>query len=205
MSKKKIVPEFWDSFTSFVEEFKDESDRAAVILGAAKLDALLGQILDRHLLPSLSSNDELLEGDSPLATFSSRINISYRLGLIDAHFAKSLHLVRRIRNSFAHEISGVSLQTGSHSDRLKSLIIPLHDIPFFSFFRNHFFGDSNNSSNFRACLALMAARLEGRLEDTKTVSPDEAYRFILESWKDEKFNENDSKNIEGSDGSHGVS
>jgi hypothetical protein len=33
-------------FSSYVGEFKGESDRAAVILGAAKLDSQLGQILE---------------------------------------------------------------------------------------------------------------------------------------------------------------
>jgi len=51
-----------DRYMKFMNEFKDESDRAAVILGAAKLDTLLYQILDRHFLPSLSASDELLEG-----------------------------------------------------------------------------------------------------------------------------------------------
>src|SRR2546422_8611501 len=96
----------WDAFAKFVDEFKGESDRAAVILGAAKLDATLGQILDRHLRPSLSSSDELLDGDSPLSTFSARIAVCYRLGLISSEFAKTLHQVRKIRNSFAHELSG---------------------------------------------------------------------------------------------------
>jgi hypothetical protein len=190
LSKPKIPP-FWESFTAFVNEFKDESDRAAVILGAAKLDALLAQILDRHLLPCLGNNDELLDGDSPLSTFSARINICYRLGLITPEYAKSLHLVRRIRNSFAHEISGVSLQTGSHSDRLKSLIVPLQNLPFFSTFRNYYFGEASPPNDFRACLALMAARLEALLENVTPCNSQGAWQFILEGWRDEKIDQSD--------------
>ena len=177
----------WAAFKEFVDEFKGESDRAAVILGAAKLDALLAQMLDRYLLPSLGSSDELLEGDSPLSTFSSRINVSYRLGLITPDFAKSLHLVRRIRNSFAHEISGVSLSSGSHSDRLKSLLLPFLPLPFFKEFRAHFFGEETSKSNFRACLSLMAARLETRLNATTQTSNVEAYNVILKAWENEEI------------------
>lgn len=174
----------WTSFQAFVAEFKEESDRAAVVLGAAKLDSLLAQILDRFLLPSLSSNDELLEGDSPLATFSSRINVCYRLGLITSDFAKSLHLVRRIRNAFAHETSGCSLTTGSHSDRLKSLLLPLRHLPFFIAFRDHFFKSEGQSAEFRACLSMMAARLESKLNTISQVDGSNSQSFIKTEWMD---------------------
>lgn len=173
----------WGHFRKFVDEFKDESDRAAVVLGAAKLDSLLQQILDRHLLPSLSSSDELLDGDSPLATFSSRINASYRLGLVTAEFAKQLHLIRRIRNAFAHETSGCSLEHGPHADRLKSLLLPFLPLPFFKKFKEEFFGESKTlGSSFKACLAIMAARLEFRLLHTVTINSDEAWNCIRADW-----------------------
>jgi len=181
----------WSAFRRFVDEFKQESDRAAVILGAAKLDALLCQILDRHFLPALGSNDELLEGDSPLSTFSSRINIGYRLGLISAEFAKALHLVRKIRNSFAHDASGVTLASGPHSDRIRTLTLPLVNLPFFIHFRERFFEDESQPATFRACLALMIARLEFRLMATQTVLNDEAWNFVLKSWADDELNEQD--------------
>ncbi len=181
----------WNAFEAFVKEFKGESDRAAVILGAAKLDALLAQILDRFLLPSTGSSDELLEGDSPLSTFSSRINACYRLGLISAQFAKSLHLVRRIRNGFAHELSGCSLDSGSHSDRLRSLLAPLRPLPFFASFRDHFFGEVTPSAEFKACLAMMAARLETRLFNTEPVSTDKIWNFPQSSWANDVVSKED--------------
>lgn len=183
----------WTAFNIFVEEFKGENDRAAVILGAAKLDSLLMQILDRFLLPSLSSNDELLDGDSPLSTFNARINVCYRLGLISSEFAKSLHLVRRIRNAFAHDTSGCSLSTGAHTDRLKSLLLPLRPLPYFSEFRDHFFGEATPAAEFRACLAMMAARLESRLIITVPVAG-EPWKFIKKSWADDKTTKADEPN-----------
>jgi len=184
----------YSAFQTFVDEFKGESDRAAVILGAAKLDSLLAQILDHVLLPSLSSTDELLEGDSPLATFSSRINVCYRIGIITPEFAKSLHLVRRIRNGFAHELSGCSLDSGSHSDRVKSLLLPLKSLPFFTHFRSIFFGESSPSNNFKACLSMMAARLESRLLNSKPFSSENQWTFVMRSWADEKITKADEPN-----------
>src|SRR5688572_21694479 len=91
----------YQELREFIDEFKSESDRAAVILGAAKLDLLLYQLIQGVLVPSTSKVDELLDGDSPLGTFSSRITIAHRLKLIDDNFCRALNLIRKIRNSFA--------------------------------------------------------------------------------------------------------
>ena len=99
-----------------------ETDRAAVILGTSNLDILLYQILQKYLLPCASSGDDLFEGDGPLSTFRSKIDLSYRLGLIDGACSRALHLIRRIRNDFAHEVSTVALNTGTHRDKVRSLV-----------------------------------------------------------------------------------
>lgn len=126
-----------DGFPDFIGEFIKESDRAAVILGAAKIDSLLGHILDKYLLPSTSSNDDLLEGDSPLASFSARIKICHRLGLIDDHCAKLLNVFRRLRNGFAHEVTQSSLSHGSARDRVISMAEPFLESPFFQLVLKH--------------------------------------------------------------------
>ena len=112
------------NFVSFMNEFVKESDRAAVVLGAAKMEALLGVLLSKFLLPNTGSNDELLEGDSPLATFSSRIKACHRLGLIDSQFASLLHTFRKLRNTFAHEVAEGSLCSGAARDRVLALAEP---------------------------------------------------------------------------------
>lgn len=116
----------------FFKEFVTESDRAAVILGAAKLDLQLYQLLFKVLLPNASSRDDLLDGEGPLSMFSAKINMSYRLGLIDSHLARSLHLIRKIRNAFAHEVEGCKLESGSHKERVKQLIAPLESYELFT-------------------------------------------------------------------------
>ena len=110
-----------DDFGDFMTEFISESDRAAVILGAARVEALLGQILEKFLLPCVGSKDELLEGDAPLSTLSSRIKICHRLGIIDDQFAQLLNTFRRLRNGFAHEVTHSSLSVGSARDRVASM------------------------------------------------------------------------------------
>src|SRR5438270_10281747 len=38
--------------------------------------------------------------------------------------SRALHLIRRIRNSFAHEVSGAKLDSGPHRDRIRELAAP---------------------------------------------------------------------------------
>ena len=178
-----------DEFISFVQEFDSETDQAAVILGAAKLDTLLYQLISKLLLPSTTSIDELLEGESPLGTFSSRINITYRLGLIDAAFAKALHLIRKIRNAFAHELSGCTLDSGAQRDRVKELVLPFRDIPIIKQFEEIFFEKpkhSGPSAEFRIILSVMIVGLEHAILRVKPISNDKVFKLILDHWKEWK-------------------
>jgi len=160
MSVEKTID--FEGFKAFVEEFAGETDRAAVILGAAKLDTLLYQLLGKVLVPYPSGQDDLLDGDSPLSTFSSRINAAYRLGLIDAQFCRALHLIRRIRNAFAHELSGSTLDSGPHRDRVKELVLPYKGLPFVQEFGKRYFKGKKPgpSADFGIILAIMIFRLD---------------------------------------------
>jgi hypothetical protein len=183
----------WKEYKGFVNEFEDETDRAAVILGAAKLDTLLYQLLGRFFLPSPTGKDELLDGDSPLSTFSSRINVAFRLGLIDAPFARALHLIRRIRNSFAHELTGCNLDSGAHRDRVKELVLPFKGLTIIKDFDDAFFSErkhSGPSAEFRTVLGIMIGRLEIAILKVISIKNDRALELTIETWKKEKTKKN---------------
>lgn len=168
---EKFVDDVFPHFDEFLREFEHESDRAAVILGAAKLDYLLYQILYKFLLPNVGSNDELLAGDSPLSTFSAKTHMAYRLGIIDSEFARALHLTRRIRNAFAHETSGCKLETGPHRDRVRELIAPFTKFPTFHSSKKIFFSNkSGAAADFFTALAIMVLRLEAIFSKITTVN-----------------------------------
>jgi len=97
-----------DLFDTFAEDLLGERNaRPLIIIGASKVDNLLFQILNGYLLPKRAKpkdHDELLEGDRPLATFSARIKICYRLGLIDETLYLALERLRALRNPSAHSI-----------------------------------------------------------------------------------------------------
>lgn len=170
-SKESSSTRQYDDFCEFVNEFKEESDRAAVVLGASKLDQLLGVVLERFLMPCPNSSDQLFSHNGPLGTFSSKIDLCHRLGLIDTEFCKAIHLVRRIRNSFAHEVYGASLNNGAHKDRIKSLYSPLKNAQGVSWLRDRFFnGVDDSRADFSTALGLMVARLDGLIDRLPTIS-----------------------------------
>ena len=166
MSNEQISSE---EFRSFAGEFKNESDRAAVVLAAAKLDYLLRATLECFLMPCSTGDDELLDADRPLSTFSARINITARLGLITPDLARALHLVRKIRNSFAHEHGGVSLAAGPHRDRLDALVQPMQANWAFKFMLTYFDGLETPGTLFRGAVALLMLRLSGLADHVKQV------------------------------------
>src|SRR5215218_364628 len=92
-----------DEFKEFYVEYSKESDKAAVIMGIEKLDNLLFQILNKILIPNPSQKDDLFDTDMPLSTFSSKINLCYRLGIVDNLTTKSLNLMKKIKADMINE------------------------------------------------------------------------------------------------------
>jgi len=168
-----------EAFDEFVRQFKEETDRAAVILGASKLDSLITQLVNHFLVPNYSKNDDLFDGDSPLSTFSAKINLAFRLGLIDAQFAKALHIVRRIRNNFAHGVYDDKLDSGTHRDRIRELTALLNKSPLFLEVKEIYFSDkSGPASDFFTVITLMTARLDTLLIKITPLAGSKAYSII---------------------------
>ena len=96
-------------FDAFADDLLSErSGRPLVIIGASKIDGLLSDILKAFLLPKRAKSkedDELLEGDRPLATFSAKIKVCYRLALIDDTLCQALEKLRSMRNLSAHAVA----------------------------------------------------------------------------------------------------
>lgn len=108
-------------------QFQKESDRAAVILVVSIIDENLQTLLKSYLVATPSSNDSLFDSaTSPLSNFSSKIDIAHRIGLVSSKFARDLHIVRKIRNSFAHDIYGCNFENGSVLSRIRELENSFH-------------------------------------------------------------------------------
>ena len=162
-------------------DLADESDRAAVIIAAAKLDNELRDLIVSRLVPSPTSEDDLVDGDRALGAFSARIKMAYRLGLIDAEVARSLDIVRRIRNQFAHEAHASSLSSSEHVQRVKELAKPFarspryHNVAAWGRVKEPL----SARAEFVACVTLLASWLRAATLLTRPLSQHSALKVDL--------------------------
>jgi hypothetical protein len=106
----------------FVVGLAREGERAAVVLGAARLDVSLENLLKKLMHPHPGGSDNLFDSQRPLSSFSTKIALAYRLGVIDRSFEHALQMVRKIRNDFAHSIAVASLSAPPYKNQLNELI-----------------------------------------------------------------------------------
>ena len=130
--KKENNEHQWTA-TYLRDQFHKESDRAAVILSASLLDEALTTLIRTFLIPCSSAKDVLFEeATSPLSNFSSKIDLAHRLGLISSKLSRDIHLIRKIRNSFAHDVFGCDFENGSVKARVlelrKSIVFADHSL-----------------------------------------------------------------------------
>lgn len=112
-----------DLMFELMEEFKREGDRAAAVLAAAYLDHLLGDLIAAAMKVGSGEVEKLLLGrdTDPLGTFSARVKAIYCLGLLSKDEFRDLSLIGKIRNEFAHELTGLSFETQSIAHRCREL------------------------------------------------------------------------------------
>ncbi len=99
---------------------RKESDRAAAVLGAALLDVALGDVFSTRCGARVIP--DMLRANGVLGSFSNRIRMAYAIGWIADDTQHDLHLVRSIRNEFAHlDDHTLSFETQSIQDRAREL------------------------------------------------------------------------------------
>lgn len=103
------------------KEFEESSDRSVAIVSAAFLDEVLKRLLINFFLDNDDHDKRIFTGNGFLSTFSAKINLSYRLGLISKHEYELINKIRDIRNTFAHQLSDISFKTQSITDKCKNL------------------------------------------------------------------------------------
>ncbi len=112
-----------ESFRHFHNLLSAESDRGTVILTVSILDIALEELLVAYLLPPFKKNDKLFNGAySPLGSFSAKVEMCYRLGLILTCDIKQLQLLNSIRNDFAHRITEAKLDTESNRNKMQEIL-----------------------------------------------------------------------------------
>jgi len=96
-------------FERYHSELREESERGCAIVAAVVIEDILEEMIQYKLLPSIKTTDELIRGyNAPLGSFSAKIDLAFRLGIIRENVRKCLHIIRKIRNSFAHKYEEIS-------------------------------------------------------------------------------------------------
>lgn len=110
MAKSKVDnPAEAICIASFSGGMRAETDRGAVLVGAAVLDELLGHLLATAFVNDPKASNKLLEYPGPCSTFAARADLAYALGLLGSDVIRDLRSIRRIRNQFAHSPWRVTL------------------------------------------------------------------------------------------------
>ncbi len=110
------------NFKPLWNEWHRGSDRSFALVASSMIDELLLQLLRAHFIPQYNNgSDRILGNNSPLGTFSARIDICQRLGLLSSQFCRNLNLVRKIRNEFAHSFEEITFETPQICDRVTEL------------------------------------------------------------------------------------
>lgn len=111
-------------YIAFRYEIENESDRGCALLAASYLEHLLEKVLKKKLIGTKKKKEELFDYTGPLGTFSSRIKLSYSIGLIPESESFDLHIIRSIRNKFGHSVLTSSFEDESikkECDKLKTV------------------------------------------------------------------------------------
>jgi hypothetical protein len=114
-----------------VEKFAEKDQRSVVIIGSARLETLLENLLKGYLLPEPNSDSDLFDGMGALSTFSARLHLSQQLGLIDKELWRTINLIRDTRNDFAHKVSPGEFKGNRLSQKVDHIYDPIEQTDFY--------------------------------------------------------------------------
>jgi hypothetical protein len=93
-----------DEFDASLAEFQSAHDRIAAIMGAALVENTLVDAIKVCLDDDSNTSQLFYEDKSPFGTFYARIVAAKGFALISERLAEDLHIIRNIRNQFAHSV-----------------------------------------------------------------------------------------------------
>jgi hypothetical protein len=105
MKRQRSPEEDAQRLLALMEEMADQSDRGAAIIGAAWVEEAILAALESFLYAGTRSWDRLFDSSGPLSAFSAKIDLAHVLGLTTDGARSDLHMIREVRNEFAHEIA----------------------------------------------------------------------------------------------------
>lgn len=101
-----------DVFDDHLRELYRDAHIGRVLTICALLeDVLKTSLTSKMVLLSSDISGRIFGGNGPLSTISSRIDLAYALGLLSKEMRRDLHLVRKIRNDFAHTSEKINFES----------------------------------------------------------------------------------------------
>ncbi|EGR3934234.1 MltR family transcriptional regulator [Vibrio cholerae] len=120
-----VLPEHIGNPIKKILEFRktlnSETDRGCALMAAAYIDEKLGELLKAYLVDDPKIIERMFDFNGPFGTFSSRIDSTYSLGLLPGNVYKDIHLLRKIRNDFAHVSTPLTFDDEPISSRCREL------------------------------------------------------------------------------------
>ena len=121
-----------------LEELKAQTDRGAAIIGAAYLEERLQDAIAKTFAEAVETvkwnnqkiSKRIFRGNGPLSTFSAKIDIAFALGFFGTHALHDLHVIRSIRNDFAHTVEPMDFEEENIKRKCNDLWYPSNILPF---------------------------------------------------------------------------
>jgi len=115
-----------EQISTFLNEINTQTDRGAAVIAASVLDDILKQLLFARLIKLSSDRRESMfeRTGAPLSTFSSKIEMGFALGCYTNDIRLCLHLVRDIRNQFAHRMEQITFDHPEVAAMLTARALP---------------------------------------------------------------------------------
>lgn len=108
------------NYLEMQELLANESDRGAAVLAGSYVENFLGVYLKSKMIDK-SLTDKIFSSGGSLSTFAQRINFSQAFGFLSKEQCADLHLIREIRNHFAHNPKDASFKENKVREWIQNL------------------------------------------------------------------------------------
>lgn len=115
------ISKHFDEVIKFRHTLNQETDRGCALMSAAFLDSELTALLKSKLIYDKAIFNSLFAHSGPLGTFSAKIDLAYSIGLIGKKAHRDLHIIRKLRNDFAHLSEPITFEHVSMRKRCQEL------------------------------------------------------------------------------------
>jgi hypothetical protein len=121
-----VIPYTREQMQAVVDEIAKQTDRGAAMIAASVIDGILEHLIIARFVELSSNRKRALFGQSngPLSTLSSKIELGFALGLFNEERRQSLHLIREVRNAFAHRMDPISFEDPGISVIVETRVTP---------------------------------------------------------------------------------